>query len=323
MNTQEQVQKKDFTEAKVVIGQLKEYITGKIAQKKQATTMQEEALASQPEIQSDHLTEEAELTPFDGIKENVATEVNTAEVNTTSATLENATIANNQVLTENVGSASNYEELPTDIPKDIPVEGAQAITQSSGSEELANTSYSNATSSEASELIGEQKLEETPVLEETPATLNGQAVGEVPQGEYIQSNIGGETFQNQGDQGTIDGTNLASTGEELLNASGEVNQGMIAEEATGLESGPAQNYSAVTSEIPGMEAIPEIVTPQPGVGEEPQELYQATNDGAQATIADVTPALSDASVIMPEGTTEEIANDQTLVVGPEAFVQSR
>ncbi len=83
--------------------------------------------------------------------------------------------------------------------------------------------------------------------------------------------------------------------------------------------GIAQNEA--TKSMNNVEIIPDIVMPSGGI--EDKGAYQASANGAQAVIQDVTPVASDTSVVLPNGITEEIANGDTLVVGPDSFGPSR
>lgn len=128
-------------------------------------------------------------------------------------------------------------------------------------------------------------------------------------------------------QGTPETTNMAvsaptMTDGNIINQEFVIPQPEIAIPASTANVGQSSEVIFATDNNQvgsSMESVPEIVMPTVGLNGT-NINYQASAGSAQAIINEVEPAKSDTNVVMPSGTTVEDANNQTMVVGPEAFL---
>lgn len=291
--------KKDFTEAKRVLDELKNYAKAKIVAKN--TGVVEEIptqvmnLASQPELISDHIEEESVLAPLGDA--------------TISAPVEN--------IPDNSGGlqeASNDGVKETSIQDNGQKEEVAVIQNSEG-------------------VVQATSQEETSTVEAIDQT-NNKTMGDATSTEQAQAINNTAIDATQGAVNvSIDNSNVGATIVEpsaeipAINPMGAVVDSSASESEISMESTEPATMSGVSGEnvlpqIQEIEPIPEISIQSTGIANE-TGAYQAGNNGAQATISDVTAAVSDRNVVMPTGTTAEEANDQTLVVGPESFGPTR
>lgn len=344
-------EKKDFTEAKRVLDDLKAYAEGKIAKRNQTNTgapaiEQEMTLASQPEVVSDHLEEESVLPPLDATIEAVAN-TGVSQENATSIASTNGT----EVLNAGIGSGDTQtatELVQNDSSKEDAIANiSQQGTNSETVEAAPITSPSTlhqgemTTSVQATDINNMANSGMDASLELVNASLNtgtDEALESVPK----ESTIGGQALENGNLQNvaSLDTGNSTVIQQEAI-GNGETLNGPISEGLTTANSIPdtqaipkstgssiVDNNDSITGlspqpvAIPQIDVIPEISIPGQDM-DNSTDNYQASANGAQAVLSDIAPAVSDTNVVMPSGTTEEEANDQTLVVGPEAFTPSR
>ncbi len=313
-------EKVDFSEAKRVLEQLQQYIKEKCLQeeqKKNEQEVQEIPLASQPTLLSDHLGEESFLQPLEG-----------------------------QVL-----SADNNFMMKTDQPKDksliTPANEQQDVimkfNQSMGELEKGqvlsadNNNFMMKTDQPKDESLITPANEPQDVMMKFNQSMEELEKSQIENNAYtnvglqgVSSDIGNNYVINNFTQGTENATtgNLAPDNNVSITQT-EVSIDQFQQEK--LEQpdfiqtqqsetvGIAQNEA--TKSMNNVEIIPDIVMPSGGI--EDKGAYQASANGAQAVIQDVTPVASDTSVVLPNGITEEIANGDTLVVGPDSFGPSR
>lgn len=298
----------NLEEAKKVLDQLQQYIKGKSLQKQTKQNngvIQEIPLASQPAVQSDHLVEESVLQPIEG--QNLSTDKieNADQV----LALENhpqdvmMTFGSSEL---NLGNNPSYNPAYTNT-------GLQTAPSDIGDNSLINNSEGQLNSDNYSDLnnktVEGQNGEENSLVKPLPdASLNSYPQGlESASTSVLDLNNGAltaqtETVTSQLQQEPLEQPDLIQEQQSTINNTTS---------PTEYENG---NMS-------GVETIPDIVMPSGGI--EDKGAYQASTNGAQAVIQDVTPVASDTSVVLPNGITEEIANGDTLVVGPDSFGPSR
>lgn len=158
-----------------------------------------------------------------------------------------------------------------------------------------------------------------PAVEAVPEVIDASAAGlttEMPQPEQMNM---AEAVQ------TPAPTEMVAPAETVVPAV-DVAPAALDTSATNLTMATPQPEE-ITTPQPGEMVIPEIPSvPQEQsavVGEQAPSSYVATSNEPATVIPDVTPAVPQEPVVMPEGTTNAMANDEQLVVGPEAFTQSR
>lgn len=345
-------EKKDFTEAKRVLDELKAYAEGKIAKRNQTNTEaptigQEMTLASQPEVVSDHLEEESVLPPLDATVEAVANtgvsqESATADVGTdvTANTLNTGNGAEEAQIADGVAqNDGNKEEISASAPQQVNNGGtADAIASTPTPEPLPQVEMTTATQGTDINNMATSSMDAS--LESVNSSLNtgtDVALESVPEvsvanGQALANeNLQAGTSLDNGSSAEIQPEQVGN-GETLIESAPDglatVNSGPSTvgiPESMGTNIGQGnETIPDVTPQpaIPQIEAIPEISIPGQDMGTL-TDNYQASANGAQAVISDITPAVSNTNVVMPTGTTEEEANDQTLVVGPESFTPSR
>lgn len=333
MNLKEHI---NIVEARQVLDQLKLYAEGKIASRDnsiEVAHLSEMNLASQPVIESDHLGEESVLQPII----NDETMVKSAGADTQGENMMLSSVSESPAISSGTqlvssDSTAKIEENSTTKIQENSVQGAKDYQPSSMATEMPATSLSN--QGVLTSQIGDDSVN----LSQETETLN-QGIEALKTKEYDastpsientlinQSPVSGSftsTVQNSIEQnikqipeqgGTLDYNQPATI-------SGVAETSLIEGSASKVQSEKASTEFNTDGQIAEMVTIPEISIPETGIPSN-TESYQATSSGSQAYIADVTPSESDVNVTMPTGLTPDVANDQTLVVGPESFTQSR
>lgn len=314
---------------KQLLNALKRYAEEKIANRNkvsEAAPLPEMNLASQPVIASDHLGEESVLQP----------------------------INNDESLAENVGgenqgldASQNFApEALGEAKENVPELAESLVTETQGNYIQDTNSFIQGTEEPSVASISTQgevgvaqevnnSVNESPqgteVLNQEGTVLQTQGLETgVPSLENTAINQGSVVDDLAGDaQSSIEQNQMQSTEQYgVVNyntpaeMSGEMNSSLTASVTVQPQGNNISNGISDDRKIADMVTIPEISIPETGIPSETAS-YQASSNGSQAYIADVTPAMSDANVIMPTGLTPDVANDQTLVVGPESFTQSR
>ena len=318
-------EKVDFSEAKRVLEQLQQYIKEKCLQeeqKKNEQGVQEIPLASQPTMLSDHLGEESFLQPLEG----------------------QVLSADNNDNNNNNNNNNNSFMMATDQPKDEslitpanqPQDAMMKFDQSMGvleKSQIENNAYTNVGLQDISSDIGNND-----VINDSEGKLSsdhsGDLINKTAEEQYVQENNLTNSLSDTSLNNFPQGTEIATTGNLAPDNNVSITQTEVPinqfrqeklEQPDFIQTqqsetvGIAQNEA--TKSMNNVEIIPEIVMPNAGF--EDDGTYQASANGAQAVIQDVTPAVSDTSVVLPNGITEEIANEDTLVVGPDSFGPSR
>ena len=150
-----------------------------------------------------------------------------------------------------------------------------------------------------------------PAVEAVPEVIDASAAGlttEMPQPEQMNM---AEAVQ------TPAPTEMVAPAETVVPAV-DVAPAALDTSATNLTMATPQPEEMAIPEIPSVPQEQSAV-----VGEQAPSSYVATSNEPATVIPDVTPAVPQEPVVMPEGTTNAMANDEQLVVGPEAFTQSR
>ncbi len=281
---------------KQLLNALKRYVEEKIANRNkvsEAAPLPEMNLASQPVIASDHLGEESVLQP-----------INNDELLAENIGGENQGLAESQnFASEVLGTESatliNSTPLTTKIKEEVPELAESLVTEAQGG-------YTQDTNGP----IQGSSPEETSV-----ASISTQGEGVVPQAVNNSTNgLSRETEVLSQEPADLQTQGLETGVPSLENTA--INQVSVS------DGNNIPNGVNDVRQIADMVTIPKISIPETGLPSETAS-YQASSIGSQAYIADITPAMSDANVIMPTGLTPDVANDQTLVVGPESFTQSR
>lgn len=314
MNTQlPDSTKKDFSEAKRVLGELSTYINNKITTK--TNTNQQNAtavinqgmtLASQPELVSDHLSEERPLVgieqsnqPGEQIANQQPEYINTA-AGFQVPSVDNQDYANQSVMPQTT-SAIEYIQTPSVSIQ----QGDSQNDMLNNNAEITNLSAQTASiTSQPADIKNEPYLDTTPMAQST---------------ELIDASTPSVDIQPFGTS-----ANAANPSPENFNA---ISQEFINVPQATTQNEPMQpplsepinniNVSTIQPQVPGMEQVPEIGIPN-AVSQETG--YQATSQPtATVSIPASMNIVSSEPVVMPTGTTAEMANDASIVVGPDSF----
>lgn len=331
---------------KQLLNALKRYAEDKIANRNKVSgsvPLSEMNLASQPVIASDHLEEESVLQPINNdelLTENIGVENQGLVTSQNFASDTLGTDSETQVINPTPSTIEVKEEEPklaesldTEVQGNY-IQDTNGSIQGSSTEEASVASLSTQDGGAAPQVANNSINE----LSQGTGTLNQEPAALQPQGlepgvsslENTAINPASESDVLAGaPQSSIEQNQMQSTGQNgMMNynmpaeMSGEVNSSLNAYPTIQPQGNNIPNGVNDDGQIADMITIPEISIPETGITSETAS-YQASSNGSQAYIADVTPAMSDANVIMPTGLTPDVANDQTLVVGPESFTQSR
>lgn len=266
----------DFADAKRVISNLALYITQKQNNNigNQTVVTQEMNLASQPKLQSDHLGEEAELTPTGMSTEVLPTGIENG-YNSTGELQESITAENGQ----NSGSVYTEAQAPS---SQLPLEPMPTYNPA----------------------VGDLKVEPQPqasstILDTSAAALTKEASTAVSGSANIEPSNDLETM-NSG---------------EIIEEPAFVSA--IPQEETSIDVQTTRDDSG----IPLIQPIPDVIVPQGEVGSEQSSEYVAVGNGAPI-IPEQSQKLTQEPVIMPTGTTPDMANNQELVITPTSFGQT-
>lgn len=331
---------------KQLLNALKRYAEDKIANRNkvsEAAPLPEMNLASQPVIASDHLGEESVLQPINNdelLAENINGESQGLDASQNFALEALGTESNAQVINPAPSTTEVKEEVP-ELTESLVTEAQGTYIQDTNSSIQVNSTEEPSAVSISTQGEGivppvvnnsvNDLSQGTEPLNQEPAVLQTQ--GLEPDVPSLKNTAINQASVSNGltedTQSSIEQNQLQSTGQNgMMNyntpseMSGEMNSTLTASSTISSQGNNIPNGVNDDGQIADMITIPEISIPETGIPAETTS-YQASSNGSQAFIADVTPAMSDANVVMPTGLTPDVANDQTLVVGPESFTQSR
>ena len=277
----------DFADAKRVISNLALYISQKQNNINnmgdQTVVSQGMNLASQPELQSDHLVEETALTPTGISTETLTTGIENG-YNPTAEGQESIGANNGQ------SSGSVYVEGQTQSSQ-LPPESMPAYNPVA--ENLGVEPQPQATST---------------ILDTSAAALTKEAPAAV------------SATVNLSPSNDLEAVHSGEIIEEPAFVS-VIPQGETSGQQTeALETNIDSQVTREDSEIPLIEPIPDVIAPQGNVGAEQQSEYVAVANGA-TVLSEQSQELTQEPVILPTGTTPDMANNQELVITPTSFGQ--
>lgn len=308
----------NFDEARETLGKLEQYVTQKIAQKN-ASTQNDMNLATQPQFEGDHLGEETPLTPV---------------------MPEGSVKANDQMGTELLDSVSTAKEASETLPMeqmnqnsatDIPAMGVDnniaSLTQAVPQPAVqAQDTYIPAMEAEVNNNTPALQGSELDKVDFTnvPDGMGIDLATNTPVSQTIDEPVSpliAEPVSPVMDQSVMSASNTTapvSSGVDTVNNA-------PAPEA--LPQQPQPLGETASKEVSGLEAIPDIdlsgaFTQSANNAQTQEEGYKAVNN--TSTVGYTTTPVPEATpVVMPNGTTQDMAAAGSVVVGPEAFSMTR